>query len=153
MVRVLFVCLGNICRSPMAEAVFVHKVRAVGLQAEIEVDSAGTGQWHIGKPAHEGTLRLLRQKNIECTHRARQINETDLANFDYVITMDEENLANVRGMAPSRAAIRPLMEFAPHTGVFEVPDPYHTGSFNEVYRLIDAATDGLLAAIRRDHAL
>ena len=153
MVRVLFVCLGNICRSPMAEAVFIHKVRKAALTEAITADSAGTGHWHIGNPAHEGTLRLLRQKNIDCIHRARQIDETDLEIFDYVITMDDDNLANVRAMGPSRAIVRPLMEYAPETGVAEVPDPYYTGGFPEAFRLIDAATDGLLAAIRREHNL
>ncbi len=153
MVRVLFVCLGNICRSPMAKAVFHHKVRAAGLEREIETDSAGTGHWHIGGPAHEGTLRILRQHNIPIDHRARQIDASDLEDFDYVIVMDEDNLANVRALGPGRATMRSLMEYALQTGVAEVPDPYYTGGFPEVFRLIDAATDGLLAAIRRDHRI
>lgn len=153
MVRVLFVCLGNICRSPMAEAVFMHKVKAAGLEDRIEADSAGTGHWHIGHPPHEGTLRVLEKNRIEWSHRARRISQEDLDKFDYILTMDEENLANVRGMGPARATVRPFMEYAPHTGYLEVPDPYYTGKFDAVYRLVEEASDGLLVAIRREHGL
>ena len=153
MLRVLFVCLGNICRSPMAEGLFAHKVRLAGLEGEIEADSAGTGHWHLGKEPHEGTRRVLQQNRIAHSHRARQITRADLDTFDYIITMDEENLANVRALGAARAAVVPLMEFAPNMGALEVPDPYYTGEYEEVYRLVDEATDGLLATLRRDHGL
>ena len=153
MVRVLFVCLGNICRSPMAEAVFAHKVRAAGLQEKIHADSAGTGEWHIGKAPHHGTLEVLKKKGIEYVHLARVITSGDLKDFDYIVTMDAANLADVRRMPGAGTNIRPLLEYAPETGVAEVPDPYYDGRFDEVYALVDKASDGLLAAIRREHAL
>ena len=156
MVRVLFVCMGNICRSPMAEAVFRHKVRAAGLEDRIEADSAGTGDWHAGSPAHPGTRRLLARNDIACDdHCARQITPEDFHEFDYILTMDEDNLSAVRALARSggRAKIAPLMDFAPHANAREVPDPYYTGGFEGVYALVDEATTGLLAAIRREHIL
>src|SRR4051812_26586452 len=91
MIRVLFVCLGNICRSPMAEAVFLHKVKAAGLDGEISADSAGTGNWHVGAPPHSGTRRILSAKGIAYEGRARQLSRSDLDSFDYILTMDEQN--------------------------------------------------------------
>ncbi len=148
MVRVLFVCLGNICRSPMAEAVFAHKVRVTGLEGQIEADSAGTGDWHIGHPPHRGTLTLLAKNGIEYEHKARLITPSDLDDFDYVLTMDDSNLRNVRALGTGRAVVRPFLEYAPENEVREVPDPYLTGGFEGVYRLVDEAAEGLLKAIR-----
>lgn len=153
MVRVLFVCLGNICRSPMAEAVFAHKVREAGLADVIFTDSAGTGHWHIGSPPHHGTRRILAKHAVEYTHAARQIVASDLEKFDYVLTMDNDNLHNVQRMGRGKAVVRPFLDYAPETGVTEVPDPYYTGNFDEVYHLVDHASTALLAAIRRDHNL
>ena len=106
MVRVLFVCLGNICRSPMAEAVFAHKVKAAGLENEIQADSAGTGDWHLGQPPHRGTRDLLKKRKIDYTHKARRVTPVDLEDFEYVLTMDAQNLTNVRaiGNGPGRGA-------------------------------------------------
>lgn len=138
----------------MAEAVFAHKVREAGLSERIFVDSAGTGDWHVGKPPHAGTRRQLSRVGIsETGHAARQMAAADLDEFDYIITMDEENLANVLRMGTGRATVAPLMSFAPEAGVAEVPDPYYSGAFDEVYRLVDTACDSLLSAIRGEHSL
>ncbi len=160
MIRVLFVCLGNICRSPMAEAIFVHMVQRAGLENEIECDSAGTGDWQIGKPAHPGTMEVLREANIPYSGCARQIAPDDLQNFDYVITMDNENLANVRAMISvenaMHAQIAPLLEYSQLAlagGIAEVPDPYIVGGFDVTFRLIESGCQGLLEEIRRVHSL
>jgi len=154
MIRVLFVCLGNICRSPMAEAVFANMVRAAGLEDRIETDSAGTGNWHVGQPAHHGTRDILRRNNIEYSGRGRQITKHDLDEFDYVITMDDSNLENVHLLHTSpRSHVAPLLDYAQHTGVREVPDPYYHGGFEGVYDLIREGCSGLLAEIRREHGI
>jgi len=149
-VRVLFVCLGNICRSPMAEAVFAAKVAEAGLSDRIIVDSAGTGDWHVGEPAHSGTRRMLAQKGIPYSGRARHFKRADLNAFDYILTMDDDNLSTVRQHGIGTAMVRPFLEFAPQLGLTEVPDPYYSGNFEQTYELVDAAADGLLAEIRKD---
>ena len=153
MIRVLFVCLGNICRSPMAEAVFTHLVNEAGLQKQIVADSAGTGDWHIGQPAHVGTLKMLTRNGIDYQGRARLIAPEDLEDFDYIITMDDSNLKNVRRLGKGRARVAPLMSFAPETGVAEVPDPYYSGGFERVYELVQEGAAGLLQEIRQEHGL
>lgn len=152
-IKVLFVCLGNICRSPMAESVFAHKVQRAGLQDKIMSDSAGTGSWHAGELPHPGTLRLLAEKGIACVHRARHLKRADLDLFDYILTMDNDNLQEVRALGGGKAVVRPLLDYAPGLKAAEVPDPYYNGNFSEVYRLVDPAADGLLVALRESHNL
>jgi len=144
----------------MAEAVFIDLVAKADLQNEIEVDSAGTGDWFIGAPAHKETRAILRQNKIEFTGCGRQITPFDFSNFDYIITMDNENLKNVRDMERqsqnAKANIAPLLEYsapAKANGVSEVPDPYLVGGFDVVYLLVDSGCKGLLAEIRKAHAL
>ena len=153
MVRVLFVCLGNICRSPMAEAVFQHKVRTAGLENEIESDSAGTGEWHVGNPPHHGTRAILAHNKIDYTHQARLITRHDLDDFDYVLTMDNANLRDVQALGSGRAVVRPFLDYAPDSDFREVPDPYYTGGFEGVYALVDAAAEGLLKEIREEKGI
>lgn len=144
----------------MAEAVFLNLVSKAGLQDQIEVDSAGTGDWFIGAPAHEETRAVLRENQIEFTGCGRQIALTDFANFDYIITMDDQNLANVRALERQsldpKAHIAPLLEYsaqAKANGIVEVPDPYLVGGFDIVYRLVDSGCRGLLTAIRAQHGI
>jgi protein-tyrosine phosphatase len=154
-VRVLFVCLGNICRSPMAEAVFRHLVDEAGLSDQITVDSAGTGSWHVGERAHHGTLDILHAHGIEYDGRARQITRADFAQFDYILAMDSENLADLREMMPdnTQVTVRRFLEFADNVPRRDVPDPYFDGRFEEVYDLVRQGAAGLLAHIRAEKGL
>src|SRR5437762_1508755 len=101
-VRVVFVCLGNICRSPMAEGVFRHLVKEAGLQDKIEVDSCGTGSWHIGEPAHSGTQRVLAKHGMDYKHEARQLCNADLTDADYLVAMDSDNLRGIRRLGATQ---------------------------------------------------
>jgi protein-tyrosine phosphatase len=154
-VRVLMVCLGNICRSPMAEAVFRHRVAEAGLGEQIVVDSAGTSSWHVGENAHRGTRNVLRKHGIQYEGRSRQITPHDFSLFDYILAMDNANLSNLKRMLPddSRAVVGRFMDFAEDAGTNEVPDPYYDGRFEEVYALVNQAADGLLAHIREEKGL
>ncbi len=155
MIRVLFVCLGNICRSPMAEAVFRHKVKEAGLEGRIAVDSAGTGNWHIGKGPHRGTCDILRRNNIDYSGIvARQVQAKDIEDFDYIIAMDSDNLSHLKRMAGKFQAgkLFRMLDFMPDRPMSDVPDPYYTGNFDEVFRLIHQSSDHLLSyIIEREH--
>ncbi len=156
MIKVLFVCLGNICRSPMAEAVFRQMVKNEGLEDKISVDSAGTGNWHIGKPPHEGTREILTTNQIKYEGIvARQIAKDDISNFDYIIAMDAENLGNLRRMAGYQQTgyIGRLLDFVEKSKIEDVPDPYYTGNFDETYELVTSGCKGLLQTIKIENNL
>lgn len=151
MIRVLFVCLGNICRSPMAEAVFRHQAKEAGLEDKIEVDSAGTGGWHIGQPPHEEARRKLYEKGIGTEGmEGRQLTEADVKEFDYIIAMDAENLGEVHRLTgyDQTAYTARLLDFVSESDVADVPDPFYTGNFDEVYDLIEEGCRRLLTFIR-----
>ena len=154
-VNVLFCCMGNICRSPLAHGHFEALVRERGLADRIRVDSAGTHAYHIGKAPDPRSQDTARRHGLDLSaQRARQVNAQDLAKFDYVIAMDEDNLAILHRHAGNehRHKVRLFLDYAPKLGVREVPDPYYGGpdGFEHVYRLVDAASHGLLEDIVRE---
>lgn len=151
-VNVLFVCLGNICRSPMAEAVLRHKIDEQELSHKILVDSAGTGDWHIGKEPHEGTRRILDQNMISYANMAaRLVSSEDFQKFDYIVCMDKSNGENVRKVpGGEEAKLLFFMDLLPEEELREVPDPYFTGDFEQVYDLINAGCDVLLEMVIRE---
>lgn len=155
MIRVLFVCLGNICRSPMAEAVFQHSVNQAGLGDQFEIDSAGTGGWHTGEQAHSGTRNVLKVNNIPYDGRARQVVRDELAQYDYVLVMDRSNLSDImRFGEPENTEIALFLSYAVQDGlvdVDEVPDPYYTNNFDYVYDLVQKGSQALLEHIRQQH--
>jgi protein-tyrosine phosphatase len=149
-IRVLFVCLGNICRSPMAEAVFQNLVEEAGLKHQIRVDSAGTGSWHVGERAHPGTRRVLANHGIDYSGRARQVRPQDMANeVDYIVVMDSSNLRDLRAKYGDHPRLFRLLDFASDVREKDVPDPYYNGNFETVYRLVEDGCRGLLTTIRR----
>ena len=151
--RVLMVCLGNICRSPTAEAMLRKKLHEAGLDDRVEVDSAGTADYHVDSPpdrravAH-GERRGLRMQQL----RGRQVERADFERFDHILAMDDDNLADLQRIRPagSRAKVALLMSFAPDAGSREVPDPYYGGAdgFERVLELTAAAADGFIASVR-----
>lgn len=153
MIRVLFVCLANLCRSPMAEAVFAHLVRHEGLEHQIEADSAGTADWEMGSAPHPGTQSILEENGIAYSGQARRIVQSDLDTFDYIITMDDENLRAVRKLGKGRAQVAPLLSFVVGTTLREVPDPYFNNGFEVVYSIVHAGAEGLLDSIKKTHQL
>lgn len=155
--RLLFVCMGNICRSPMAEGMMRHVLVEAGLGARVEVDSAGTGAWHVGDAADPRARAAARRRGIDLHSIARQVTRGDLDSFDLVLAADAENqreLLRLAGEDPKRRAkVRLLREFdqaSVSKGDLEVPDPYYGGpaDFDDVLDIVDAACRGLLTEIR-----
>lgn len=153
MIKVLFVCLGNICRSPLGEGAFRHLVTQHGLEDRFLIDSAGTGNWHIGAPPHADSQRvaLARGMNIS-DQRARQITPLDLREFDYLIAMDQSNKEGILALDPAgRYAdkVKLMLDYHPTCGFKDVPDPYFGGpeGFDPVLDLIEEASKNLLAEI------
>ena len=154
MVRILFVCMGNICRSPVAQGVFEDVARREGLEDQIFVDSAGTGNWHVGSPPDERAQRSASLRGLDLSaQRARQISRDDCDNFDYILTMDEENYRMVSSLCRGSAVVRPFLDFATNSPEREVPDPYYgdPDGFERVLDLVEEASEGLLDDIRERH--
>lgn len=156
-IRVCFVCLGNICRSPTAEACFRAVVREARLAHRFEIDSAGTAAYHVGERADPRTRAVAKARGIEITSIARRFEARDFARFDYVLAMDRQNVENLLRLAPdaaARAKVRLFREFDPAAPKgAEVPDPYYEGGFEHVFDICDAAARGLLAHLSEVHGL
>ena len=134
----------------MAEAVFRQMVDDARLSSLIEIDSAGTGSWHIGEQAHPGTRRTLAQHGISYGGRARRIRQADLDDPDtYLIAMDESNVRDIIARHGDHRRLYRLLEFADQDSVLDVPDPYYTGNFEYVYQLVKEACEGLLREVRQ----
>lgn len=148
--RICFVCLGNICRSPTAEAILRRRLVQAGLHQAIEVESAGTGSWHVGHPPDERAGEEGRRRGIVLSGTARQFERDDFERVDLVLAMDRDNHSALQRLAPHRGAaskVRLLLEFSPSAdGPLDVPDPYYGGAdgFAHTFEVIDSAMDGLL---------
>lgn len=152
---ILFVCLGNICRSPLAEAAMRHEARRSGL--ELHIDSAGTGAWHVGKaPDPRSRAEALRHGIDISSYRARQVVAADFARFNRIVAMDRQNLADLRAMRPAdtRATLSLLLDHVPGREGYDVEDPYYGGEegFVIAWQLVSEAARNLAAAIHRDGA-
>lgn len=155
-VSVLFVCLGNICRSPTAHAVFRQLVIEQNMQSLIEIDSAGTGAWHVGNPPDKRATQVAQGKGIQMRDlRARQVDFGDFYQYDYLLAMDHSNYTNLYEMAlpEHREKIHMFLSFSDEFAETEVPDPYYGGAegFDHVFNLIGSASKGLLTHIKEQH--
>ncbi len=154
LVSVLFVCLGNICRSPTAEGIFRNLLEHENLADVISVDSAGTHAYHVGEAPDPRAQHEARRRGIEIgTLRGRQARPEDFERFDYVLAMDRENHRNLLAICSPqhRTKLHMALDFTPDIGRSDVPDPYYDNGFNAVYTMIEAAAQGLLADIRTRH--
>jgi len=155
---IVFVCLGNICRSPMAEGVFRQVVADAGLSERFHIDSSGTGSWHVGRPPDIRAQQALGMRGIDISaQRARQVTRDDFKTFDLLVAMDRSNHDRLMSLAPDvyEPNIRLLMKYAPEMGICEIPDPFFGGSegFDYVLNLIEVASRGLLASLMKEEAM
>ena len=144
--RVLFVCMGNICRSPLAEGIFLHKINHLGVADRFSVDSCGTGDWHVGERPDHRIREIASHHGIVLASRARQVRESDFEKFDLIICMDEENRGHLRRLGAPKEKLSLLLGYDTESPHQEVPDPYYGGpdGFELVYRLIESALDSML---------
>lgn len=157
-INVLFVCLGNICRSPLAEALFKHKVNQRGWSKYFYADSCGTSDYHIGDPPDRRTLANARKNGVEIDHRGRQFTQDDFDRFDYILAMDKDNYADIAARAHGKNLDDKLFlmrHFDPEAKNSEVPDPYYGGEtgFQHVFEILDRSIDGFLDYLAIRHSL
>ena len=153
MIKVLFVCLGNICRSPMAQAIFEHQINGTHLTNHFEVFSAGTTDYHIGAPPDPRTLSTLKSHGILFEHQAHQVNYSDINNYNYLIAMDHQNFVHLQNMKPISAMLMKMRYFDPLDKNSDVPDPYfgQNDGFETVYRILNRSIEGLILKLKEKH--
>ena len=146
---VLFVCLGNICRSPLAEGIFLHLARERGVADRLRVDSCGTGGWHVGNPADARSIAVATKYGVHLPSRARQLDPRTDAAFDWILAMDKQNQRDLLRAGLPADRVHLMMSFHPDPPMAEVPDPYYGGDegFEQVYQMLVGACEGLLAAV------
>lgn len=158
-IKVLFVCMGNICRSPMAEGVFRDLLEKVGLEDKIYIDSAGTHSYHLGAPPDIRSQQTTRRRGIDIKDiKARRVTTEDFTKFDYLLAMDKENYTHLLNACPQpecRPKIQLFLDYAPGIELEEVPDPYYGGlnGFEQIMDLVEEAAKGLLRHVRAQHHL
>lgn len=159
MIKVLFVCLGNICRSPLAEAIFNKKIEETGIKNQFKSDSAGTSDFHIGELPDERTIKCATKYQLTIKHRGRQVNRTDLRDFHYIIAMDDSNLRTLNNLKErfgfNEKQIYLMRDFAEGGEGQSVPDPYYGGEegFEEIYTILNESIDGFLGKVIKTHQL
>lgn len=148
--KILMVCLGNICRSPLAEGILKDKLSHKNY--DWEVDSAGTGSWHVGEPPHQGSQKVAQKNGVDISAlRARQFTTKDFENFDLILAMDSDNYNNIISLSPEETArkkVKLILNYSYPGMNRAVPDPYFTGGFEEVYQLLDGACEELLKNLK-----
>jgi protein-tyrosine phosphatase len=154
MIKILFVCMGNICRSPTAQGVFQRLIEQTGLIKEIQIDSAGTHAYHVGNPPDPRAQSVALRRGIDLsTIRARRVKRADFEIYDFVLAMDQDNLNALRMVCPPEHShkLRLFLEYAPELTVRDVPDPYYGGAtgFEQVLDLVEVASEGLLRHLRQ----
>lgn len=158
-IRVLFVCLGNICRSPLAEGIFRQKVADAGLSGRFQIDSAGTGSWHIGQKVDTRMCMTARKRGVDLDEiRGRQLDRDDLHRFDHIFVMDRSNLHDTLFLDPDgdhSTRIRLFREFDPEPGDYQVPDPYYGGpdGFDTVFEMVERTSEAILNRFREIHGI
>jgi protein-tyrosine phosphatase len=150
-IHILFVCLGNICRSPMAEYIMRHKIQQAHLDHVIFTDSAGTSGWHDGEDMHRGTAKMLRVNGIDKSgFISRKICESDWQKYDYIVAMDNQNLRDLEAIfGKNEEKLFQITQLCPNLGYDHIPDPWYTDNFEETYRLLDQCCDALLVKIKQ----
>ena len=145
-IKVLFVCMGNICRSPLAEGLFLHKINHRGLAHRFMVDSCGTGKWHVGARPDPRILELGQCHGIALPSRARQVRISDFKSFDHILCMDDENRMDVLDLGAPESKVMLMLDCDPEQSLREVPDPYYGGEdgFHQIFTMLDAATEALI---------
>ncbi|MFN3999574.1 low molecular weight protein-tyrosine-phosphatase [Algoriphagus sp.] len=159
MIKVLFVCLGNICRSPLAEVIFNYKIQKMGLESQFKSDSAGTSDFHIGELPDERSIKCAKKNGLMMTHRARQVNRTDFRDFHYIIAMDENNLRNLNNLKdrykfPDKEIFL-MRDFENGEQGLAVPDPYYGGEegFDEIFQILNQSIDDFLIKVKEVHQI